>query len=239
MNRIAFWGTLLSLLSAFIFGLAWMGWIKIPFVDTQTAEATAFWLSSVFAIAAFAYGLHEKGKSSTPRYLAPPPSSLLPGIIPRTDELRKLRRELLQAQRPMVICGVGGLGKTTFTQQFCQRYGGEFDHVVWLYAGAVFSNDPARETDNEGYFLRAFTENRALLTNLDIVFEDKEMPIERFQKVLTKLGNVQGRLLLVIDNAPEVAARYVDDLSHLHNARILLTSRDAIHNMEEPTLVPQ
>ena len=184
----------------------------------------------------------ELARQKAPHYLSAPPSNLLPGIIPRTDELQQLYKVLLHAQQPVVVHGIGGLGKTTFAQLFCQRYGGKYDSVVWLHASAVYSNDSERERENAGYFLEAFTGNKTLRDNLAIVFEDTDTIFERFQKVVNRLLQVPGQNLLVIDNAPEAAARYVGTLSQLKNWRLLLTSRDAIHNMASfplGTLSPQ
>lgn len=191
-------------------------------------------------------GVREKARDlaphPAPKYLATPPSELTSGVIPRPDELRDLRRQLRHSSRPVVICGIGGLGKTTFAQLYCQRFGGSYRQVVWLSASAVFSGANIREADNAEYFLRAFIEDRTLLSKLNIVFDDRDTAKQRFDKVIARLADEEGPMLLVIDNAPEAAARFTTELSRLKNWRVLLTSRDEIHNMDAyhlDTLPPQ
>jgi len=233
MTRIVFWATLFSLLMAITFGLAWVKWIHIPFLNDQNAEAFAFLLASFGALVGYVYQLRQKAykKPAAPRYLAAPPSHLLPGILPRPEELRHIHTTLLSAQQPLVVHGIGGLGKTTFAQQYCHDYGGRYEGVVWLPARAVYSNDAAHNDENNTYFLNAFIENKALIANLSLTFGELETPEDRFQKVIAALANMTGMRLLVIDNTPAIAARYAAELSQLKDWRILLTSREALHNM--------
>jgi len=86
---------------------------------------------------------------------------------------------------------------------------------VWLSASAVYSNDEARQAENAEYFLRAFTENKAFLDNLAVTFDDNEIAVDRFKKMINCLVNLPGRNLLVIDNAPDVAAYHLETLSQL------------------------
>jgi tetratricopeptide (TPR) repeat protein len=147
--------------------------------------------------------------------------------------LKKLRRELAQARRPLVVCAIGGMGKTTLAQMYWRQHKSAYDHVAWLSAVAVFSGEEGRGAENAEYFLRAFTDSVELKTNLTLTFDPQERPVEHFRRVVAALANVQGRNLLVVDNAPEAATIYADELSKLsENWRILLTSRHAIPNME-------
>lgn len=234
MSRIVFFATLTLLITAVLFGLLWTNCLSAPFLPSNEAEGWAFLFASVGALVGFVYQLYIKAysKSVPARYLSAPPSHLLPNAIPRTGELQKLRQLLLHSHRPVVVHGVGGLGKTTFAQMYCQQYGGKYTGVAWLYASAAWSNDPNREADNAEYFLRAFTDNQALLDYLAFEPNKEDALYERFQKIIARIGNLPGKYLLVLDNAPEVAARYTSALSSLKNAELLLTSRYAIHNME-------
>jgi tetratricopeptide (TPR) repeat protein len=71
-----------------------------------------------------------------------------------------------------------------------------------------------------------------------LVFEPTDDLVVRFKKVIQELLQVEGKNLLVIDNAANVAAQYLDELSKLTNWKILLTSRDAIPNMAHIELKP-
>ncbi|MBK8426134.1 MAG: tetratricopeptide repeat protein [Lewinellaceae bacterium] len=54
--------------------------------------------------------------------------------------------------------------------------------------------------------------------------------VEHFRQAIDALAAMEGQNLLVIDNAPEAAAAYLEELSKLEHWRILFTSRAAIPN---------
>ena len=245
MTRIAFWATALFLVLAAYLTAVWVKLLPRPGFLPEDMEATGAFLAALAAVITFAYGFYEKSRKpqTEPKYLARPPADLAPGAIGRINELKKLHNQLRHARRPVVICAIGGLGKTTLAQMFWRQYKGEYDHVAWLSAAAVFSAEEERRTENAEYFLRAFTDNVELKTKLAITFDPQERPVEHFRRVVSALAQVTGRNLLVVDNAPEAAAAFAEDLSKLsENWRILLTSRHEIQNMEVfelETLTPQ
>lgn len=225
-------------------------WAKLlPHPSWMPAEVEPLTVISgiLFSIVAWWEEIVEKVRGqrpqTEPKYLARPPADLAPGALGRINELKKLHNQLRHARCPVVVCAIGGLGKTTLAQMFWRQYKGEYDHVAWLSAAAVFSAEEERRTENAEYFLRAFTDNVELKTNLAITFDPQERPVEHFRQVVAALAKVTGRNLLVVDNAPEAAAIYAEDLSKLsENWHILLTSRHKIQNTEVfelETLAPQ
>ncbi|MCB9317581.1 MAG: tetratricopeptide repeat protein, partial [Lewinellaceae bacterium] len=227
---------ILLLLLTLYLALVWAKVFPHPVWLSSEIEPLTVISGILLAIVQWREELLEKARDlaphPAPKYLATPPSELTSGVIPRPYELRDLRRQLRHSTKPVVICGIGGLGKTTFAQLYCQRFGGSYWQVVWLSASAVFSGASTRESDNAEYFLRAFIEDRTLLSKLNVVFDDRDTAKERFDKVIARLADEEGPMLLVVDNAPEAAARFTTELSRLKNWRILLTSRDEIHNMD-------
>jgi len=113
------------LLLTIAFGLAWIDWITLPFITVQNAEGYAFSFAGICALVGFVYQLYERGnnKPKPIHYLASPPGNLLSSAIPRTDELRKLYRMVLPSRKPVTVYAVGGLGKTTLLQMYCEQYG--------------------------------------------------------------------------------------------------------------------
>ncbi|MBK8426135.1 MAG: hypothetical protein IPL27_09305 [Lewinellaceae bacterium] len=91
-----------------------------------------------------------------------PPANLSAHAIGREQELIKLHAQLGKTRLPLVVIGVGGLGKTTFSQMYWQRHHAEYDHVAWLSAAALYTGDSGHYEDNAEYFLRAFIDNQAL-----------------------------------------------------------------------------
>ncbi len=162
--------------------------------------------------------------------IARPPANLSAHAIGREEELINLHAQLGKTHLPLVVIGVGGLGKTTFSQMYWQRHHAEYDHVAWLSAAALFTGDSGHYEDNAEYFLRAFIDNQALKKNLELTFDPQQRPVEHFRQAIDALAAIEGHNLLVIDNAPEAAAAYLEDLSKLEHWRILFTSRAAIPN---------
>ena len=160
-----------------------------------------------------------------------PPANFSARAIGRGQELIELHAQLNNTRLPLVVIGVGGLGKTTFAQMYWQRHHAEYDHVAWLSAAALyFTGDESRQADNAEYFLRAFIDNPSLKKNLELTFDPQQRPVEHFRQAIDALASIEGHNLLVIDNAPEAAAAYLEDLSKLEHWRILLTSRAATPN---------
>jgi tetratricopeptide (TPR) repeat protein len=215
-------------------------WLKVlPHPAWLPAEVEPLTIIAGLVLTGFAWweDIVEKIRAQLPRqepkYLSRPPAQLSGKAVGRVGDLKKLRKELHFARRPVVVCAIGGLGKTTLAQMFWQQQKTRYDHVAWLSAVAVFSAEEERQAENADYFLRAFTDNVELKTALPVLFDPQERPVEHFRRVLTALAGVPGRNLLVVDNVPGAAAQYAEELSKLsENWKILLTSREAIPNME-------
>ncbi len=171
-----------------------------------------------------------------------PPANLSAHAIGRGQELINLHTQLGKTHLPLTVIGVGGLGKTTFAQMYWQRHHEQYDHVAWLSAAALYTGDRGSYLDNAEYFLRAFIDNQTLKKKLDLTFDPQQRPVEHFRQAIDALAAIEGNNLLVIDNVPEAAAAYLEDLSKLEHWRILLTSRAAIPNTSAfrlDTLTPE
>lgn len=157
---------------------------------------------------------------------------LVYNAIGRTEDIEKLHTQLCQSTRPLVVTGVGGLGKTTFAQLYWQQHRAKYGCAAWLSTAALYTADETRRTDNAEYFLRAFLDHPQLKSNLQVNFDPLQRPVEQFRQMVAALADLgAGPHLLVIDNAPEAAAAYLPELASLPHWRILLTSREAIQNM--------
>ncbi len=169
--------------------------------------------------------------SPSPKRLTAAPRNMAIQAIGRDEDVEKIFDKLMQSAQPLVVTGVGGLGKTTVVQLIGQKYENQFDNVAYLAADAFFSDNKAREADNAELFLNAFVNNRILTTKLGVSFDPTDDTYTRFQLVVDALTQIEGRNFLVIDNVSPAAARYFEDLSALTDWKILLTSRDALPNM--------
>lgn len=175
------------------------------------------------------------------RDLAMPQFHLANSAIGREEELRQLHLKLRAARQPVVVTGVGGLGKTTLAQMYWLHHRPEYDSAAWLSADAIFSAGEQQRADNAEYFLCAFLDHPKLKTNLKLMFDPKQRPVEQFRQMIAGLAALEGQHLLIIDNVPGIAAHYLPELSALQNWRILLTGRDTLANtirFELDTLLP-
>ncbi len=176
------------------------------------------------------------------RDLAAPQFHMADTAIGRMEELKQLHPKLQQAHQPVVITGVGGLGKTTLAQMYWLQHRIGYDYAAWLSADALFTTGEQHRLDNADFFLRAFLDHPALKQNLGLQFDPQQPPIDQFRLIINALASIEGEHLLVIDNVPEAATQYLPELSSLRNWRILFTSRDTLPNtirFELDTLAPE
>ncbi len=166
------------------------------------------------------------------RDLTPATTHLAQNAIGRLTELHQLHEQLWPAASPLALTGVGGLGKTTLAQMYWLHHRDKYRCAAWLSGYAMFRSGEQYRTENAEYFLRAFLDDNSLKTSLQINLEPRQTAFEQFQQVVAAMAALgDGPHLLVVDNAPEAAAAFVPELSRLTQWRILLTSREPVHNM--------
>ena len=55
-------------------------------------------------------------------------------FVGRDDELKHIRTTLQENTKPdaVVIAGIPGIGKSELASQYCQKYGDEYDHIIFI-----------------------------------------------------------------------------------------------------------
>ena len=142
--------------------------------------------------------------------LTPPPFK--PSyFIGRDVELESIHNKLFK-ENPLLLLvnGEGGIGKTSLASEYYRRYKDEYKHTAWLTYDQSISDTLIQ-----------------LSKYLDIIFEETASTQERLDTVLTKMANIHGPSLLVIDNAnePEDLQRHQKILQCFTNLHILVTTR--------------
>jgi tetratricopeptide (TPR) repeat protein len=155
--------------------------------------------------------LAERGSLPPGHRMPFSPNAIFTG---RKDDLLKLARTLLYAQEceggpdqaGVVVCGMGGLGKSQLAVEFCYRYGRFFRGVHWLQANL----DMQAEVAENG---------RAM----DIPYWPDKLP-EQVHATLRAWQEDNGRRLIVLDNAEDLEVLQTW-LPKLRPAGLLITSR--------------
>jgi tetratricopeptide (TPR) repeat protein len=106
-------------------------------------------------------------------------------FIGRRQVLDEMRRALeQQPRRPLVIRGIGGVGKTQLTVEFAYRYASEYDLIWWV---------PAEEPVQARAALAALAERLSLARSTDLN--------QTARAALDALESSELRWLVVFDNA--------------------------------------
>ena len=137
-------------------------------------------------------------------------------FVGRKRELREMRQ--LLARTPLLIHGIGGMGKTTLAKYYIQAYKSRYDHIIWV--------DNLYTYETERSMMDSFVSGvNDIANHLDLTFVPQVTNEQKFRKIANELTKLSGENLLVIDN---VCGSIKDIMRHLPksgNWHILATSR--------------
>ena len=196
-----------------------------PDLDEEVRRFHALWLAAsdrVTQAAASADGARlvtppEPSSTATPESPSPRPGITPTGSTPRRhrgftgrDELLTLieTRLLGEPWQPLILFGLGGVGKTQLAVEYCHRHSDKYDLVWWI---------AAEERSQATVSLTALGERQDWPTSLDMA--------QTVTTVLSRLERGGFRWLIVFDNAgpPEDLAPLVPAAG----GHVIVTTRDA------------
>ena len=140
-------------------------------------------------------------------------------ILGREKELTYIKNFLENSNKPLLIHGIGGIGKTTLLRYFFNQQKDKFDYC------AYFSNGSDIESQ--------------IVDELSMAFNIEEKEYDRKLKaIFLKLQNLKGKKLLCIDDIQNIKKQekiieILLSLSQSNNFKIIFTSRiSQIKNMQ-------
>jgi tetratricopeptide (TPR) repeat protein len=148
-------------------------------------------------------------KQRAGKYLSTFPKMNISNFVGRKKPLKDLHENLQNNQATLLLNGLGGIGKTSLAQKYCNEHQNDYDHFVWISQTDTFEN--------------ACLSAIALQKNLKI--KPLENPEQTIQLIFNELKQIDGNNLLILDNADETLQPYVDYLPK-GNWKILVTSRE-------------
>ncbi len=152
--------------------------------------------------------------------------------IGREADLQRLKDALARTSRTVIVNGLGGMGKTTLAKAWFQSVKDQYDHWAWIEVSGE-----AGQTHALGV-VEAIAFHPHLAENLGLSFEEKEEPLARYRKVMNALRRLEGRGLLVIDNAGSdmEAADIRGELPQPPRWQVLLTNRSELKGYDHVSL---
>ncbi len=123
------------------------------------------------------------------------------------DEDKSTLRKKISEEHKVVLNGIGGIGKTALAKQIYFELEKEYDYIAW-----IDYNDDLKDSIMESMF-----------TSL-IRSEHKLNDAEKYELVFQLLTNVDGKVLIVVDNFNNIESGDLSELARL-SADILITSR--------------
>ncbi|MEM9549098.1 MAG: tetratricopeptide repeat protein [Bacteroidota bacterium] len=162
--------------------------------------------------------LIKLAKQGSKRTIGKELSSVLPRlkkskIVGRTKDLEDLKKRLFEKNQVVLMNGMGGIGKTTLAMVFLTENYDAYDHILWI-------------TSTSDDFISDFISTPGLLEALQL--EYKENQRKTFDSIIIKLKSLEGKSLLIIDNATEKLHEYRTHLPGQPNWHVIVTSRDKI-----------
>ncbi len=173
--------------------------------------------------------MDRRGENGTfPKKIGEVP--LFPKVfIGREGKLAKIYRSFFEERQPvLLLCGEGGVGKTTTASRYYHKYEESYTHIIW-----AVNKNKIEET------------LLSLATYLQVTLDNQQSQKEQIGELLKIIDRLQKPILLVIDNVDD----YDDLMQHHHylqqtpNIHILITSRFTtfydFENLNIDRLTPQ
>ncbi len=128
-------------------------------------------------------------------------------FVGRSDEEKEIL-EILFKYHVVLINGIGGIGKTSLAKKIYFDYENKYEHIAWI----EFKNSWA-----ESLISSMFT--------IDYFFPEKSTENEKYEIAFQFLSNLEGNILIIIDNFNSIEPGDLSDVCKLSNADIIITSR--------------
>ncbi|UZS00220.1 tetratricopeptide repeat protein [Chondrinema litorale] len=139
-------------------------------------------------------------------------------FIGREQDLNKLDELLKSSEKVVLVNGIGGIGKTTLAKRYLTLNQDEYDHIAWL---EVRIDEQGLQTS----FLQEVANNQELHKSLTIPLDSETSEEARFNAIMHAMQNLEGKNLLLIDNATNVLQTLKDALPSPPSWHVLVTSR--------------
>ncbi|MDR1199246.1 MAG: hypothetical protein LBK94_09605, partial [Prevotellaceae bacterium] len=141
----------------------------------------------------------------------------LKDVVDRVGFLSDIDSALKEELLPVYLHSIGGVGKTTIAQAYCNstEYAQKYDYIFWVDA----SNEDVRK-DVLNYDIFSFK-------------EDSENPDNEFARFVRQSRELSGNVLLVIDNVQQIEqiqSIEKDCSLSLLRWNVLVTSRESIND---------
>jgi len=134
-------------------------------------------------------------------------------IIGRKKELKEIDKLLRENGSLLLINGIGGIGKSTIASYYLYSQKENYNYYGFFEGLESFANE--------------------LKPRLNL---KSEKPNELFLEALAKLGTLEGKKLLVLDDVKDIEENqaYIDKILELKHSgyKILITSREEIENIK-------
>lgn len=127
-------------------------------------------------------------------------------FVGRDDEKNILMKKIFENHK-VVLNGVGGIGKTALAKQLYFELEKEYDYVAW-----IDYNDNLKDSIMQSMFASLIRNEHKLNDN------------EKYELVFQLLTNIDGKVLIVVDNFNNIESSDLSELTRL-SADILITSR--------------
>ncbi|MBE9461897.1 tetratricopeptide repeat protein [Dyadobacter subterraneus] len=133
-------------------------------------------------------------------------------LLGRDEELKVLKEQLFIHQRPVLLNGLGGIGKTSLARTFVNQNQHDFQHIVWINC----INKNIRD---------AFIDTIYIDQQFDTLKNSKETIEKKFEAIISAFHRVDGAGLMVIDNVEQDVENIKKLLPQHPRWQIILTSR--------------